>query len=426
MDFDFPPSGEESGKPHKKKKKKKSKGSDEDTGFGSTWTDVENTTPSFDTGFDGGSSMVQPEAESRTSRRVSFSDDPPESHTFNKPDADTGAGVGPWQDEMPVPAMPDMVQTQQELCWRCGKGFELTDSLFCRHCGCKRGSASEASIAPSSFSTPGGLIGFGESEPGQRLERRFSFSLTDMTDARQGLVGSPYLPGSEPIRESLELQKWNPLDGVKRHWRPSAEEIGQGQLGYMVSESGSFPKPTSFNSGEFSDQVHRAQQRLSGLQQKISHLESSLNPESWPAGGCVELSIAQLAQDGGLGVVLQGLAVAGISDANAVHVGWAVGDQILQVNGVTVINQQQLSQELAKAISAHRAVMRPISIQVWRHDSANAARQMPQNPWTTSHLPSSEPVSHQVWAGPKLVSHSASVPALPPSFSRPRRRVSLC
>ena len=46
--------------------------------------------------------------------------------------------------------------------------------------------------------------------------------------------------------------------------------------------------------------------------------------------------------------------------------GWAVGDHILQVNGVIVLNPQQLAQELRKAQSAHRAVRRPIQLEIWR------------------------------------------------------------
>ena len=481
MDFDFAQPEEDPwntfSKPQKKKKKKKNKGPDEGEDLASGWTDEAQRQVGFDDfsvdpGL--GARSTQPEAESRTlRRRVSFSDDPPESHTFSKTDVDAGAGVGPWPEELTSTSakaeVPPDLKAAEELCWKCGKAFELWDSLFCRHCGCRRGSPAEPGMDAGASTA-----GFSQSSPIRPLERRFSFSLMDMATeqvGRAGLVGSPYLPGSEPIRESLETQKWNPLDGVKRHWWPTNDEFRQGQSGHMQSEGASPQVLSALRSGNIVEEVQKAEQRLQGLQRKISNIEGSLNRGMWPSGGRISVSMTQLAHDGGLGVSLQGLTIAGITDAEtADRAGWAVGDHILQVNGVTILNDHQLSQELAKALSAHRAVMRPLHVEVWRPetktetDLARASRpaaqavhvthglqpqsarqpSTPSPPAQPSRPPSrpfaaaepvAAPVAHQLWAGPKLLSPQppqtpatylapAASASLKPSMSR--RRAALC
>ncbi|CAE7382564.1 unnamed protein product [Symbiodinium sp. KB8] len=296
----------------------------------------------------GGFTVEGSQPEARNPRRVSFSDDPPESRTFNKTDLDTGAGVGAWPEET-SPAKPDAAQNlhPEELCWNCGKRFDHWDSVFCRHCGAKRGS-------PAVPNTPS------HSEPAtlSTLERRFSFSLMDMADGQgglrtgwhtglqTGLAGSPYLPGSEPIRESLEMQKWNPLDGVRRHWQPRDEEFRH--PGHVQSDGAGPYLLAATQSGSIVEEVQKAEHRLEGLQQKISNLESSLSRDKWPSGGRVAVSLADT-HDGDLGIALHGLTISGITNTQVANMaGWAVGDHILQVNGVIVLNPQQLAQELRK------------------------------------------------------------------------------
>ena len=465
MDLDFVTSGEESfGKPHKKKKKKKKgKENDNEADFGSGWTDVDNpNNPGFDAGLDTfASSSVQPEADGRTSRRVSFSDDPPESRTFNKPDADNGAGVGLWLEDLTPslttsPAKPDQLPQNQkeELCRRCGKTFDLWDSVFCRHCGCKRGSPPDPGT-PSTSVEPGLPLTNLWSEDARPLERRFSFSLTDMADGQLGQMGSPYLRGSEPIRESLELQKWNPLNGVRRHWNPCGEEIRQGQPELMQAGV-DHGLGMTLQCGNVAEDVQKAEQRLKGLQQKISHLSSSLSGDAWPAGGRIPMLVTELAPEGGLGVALQDLAVARITHPHiAARTGWAVGDHILQVNGIAVLNDLQLSQELAKAFSAHKAVGRSIHLEVWRPAaktqsallgrpngfSAGVATSGGQALQSRGGSPdglalSTEPVAGPMWAGPQIVPYPPGAAAVYPTYSpgptganlaKPsRRRTSLC
>ena len=148
------------------------------------------------------------------------------------------------------------------------------------------------------------------SGPTRTLERRFSFSLMDMADGQgglrtgwhtglqTGLAGSPYLPGSEPIRESLEMQKWNPLDGVRRHWQPRDEEFRH--PGHVQSDGAGPYLLAATQSGSIVEEVQKAEHRLEGLQQKISNLESSLSRHKWPSGGRVAVSLAD-AHDGDFG-----------------------------------------------------------------------------------------------------------------------------
>ena len=430
---DFANSGEESsasfGKPHKKKKKK-SKGGDEDFATGWVERNVADAPEGFGVGLgDGAESSQAPEA--RNPRRVSFSEDPPESRTFSKTDFDTGAGVGAWPEET-SPTKPDAAQNlhPEELCWNCGKTFDHWDSVFCRHCGAKRGSPA----APNTPSLSEAPTLTSHSGPTRPLERRFSFSLMDMADGRgqgglrtgwhtglqavqTGLAGSPYLPGSEPIRESLESQKWNPLDGVRCHWQPRDEEFRRHQV---QSDDAGPHLLTAMRSGSIVEEVQKAEQRLQGLQQKISNLESSLSRDSWPTGGRVAVS---LAADGDLGIALHGLTISGITDPQlAKMAGWAVGDHILQVNGVIVLNPQQLAQELRKAQSAHRAVKRPIQLEIWRPGGNSpeefgipSTSQLGQPPRPTGPA-RSEPITHH-WAGPKLSSQPPYKPYTTPELA---------
>ena len=64
----------------------------------------------------------------------------------------------------------------------------------------------------------GASAGFGEhfDEP-KPIERKFSFSLSDLPDSQIRVAGPASHYGIDGGRESLDMQKWNPLDGIRRH-----------------------------------------------------------------------------------------------------------------------------------------------------------------------------------------------------------------
>ena len=110
------------------------------------------------------------------------------------------------------------------------------------------------------------------------------------------------------------------------------------------------------------NEAQRAEVRANEMRKKISQLESSLAGHS-TAG---HVTITAPACHDGLGVILHDLTVTHVTDPLAKQAGWEVGDSILKVNGTTVLHSNQLSMELAKAMSASRAVGRPMIIDVWR------------------------------------------------------------
>ncbi|CAK9094097.1 unnamed protein product [Durusdinium trenchii] len=254
---------------------------------------------------------------------VSFSNEPPESRTFpvfadqvanaskSRQDA-----LDSWED-FPHDEVFEAMQApaRQEL------SSEMEDSAYCRHCG-----------------------------------RGANFS-------------APNTAGSQPNRsthevngENLDLQKWNPLNGIKRHWAPSHAEFQQLVGGAATAALSSGTHPASLQMLGSLNEAQKAELRAQDLRKKIAHLESTIGDHRDHSGGHVTIT-APLCHDG-LGIVLHDLTVTQIIDPIAAQAGWAVGDSILKVNGTTILHSVQLSGELAKAMSAHRAVGRPMVVEV--------------------------------------------------------------
>ncbi len=208
--------------------------------------------------------------------------------------------------------------------------------------------------------------GFGSSNFGERfdepkpMERRFSFSLSDLPDAQLRLSPQSHY-GVAAGRENLDLQKWNPLDGIRRHWSPTDVEFQQ-SVGISAIAALSTDGHPAQMLGSLNE-AQRAEVRANEMRKKISQLESSLAGHS-TAG---HVTITAPACHDGLGIILHDLTVTHVTDPLAKQAGWEVGDSILKVNGTTVLHSNQLSTELAKAMSASRAVGRPMIIDVWRH-----------------------------------------------------------
>lgn len=419
MDFGFAPSGEAGGFPDafggtekKKKKKKKDRSASEDFGVPS------------------GESVNAP--PSSLTRRVSFSDEAL-GIAADPPNVDLGGGVGSFEQDgfgtrshaapsigldsfdqdgfgarsrastsnsvgagaLAAPAasaaldealdvvssLRGSVRRQEVSCRQCGQAI-MADSRFCRHCGTPKDGPSlpgqyASSLAKSNLKfdlqsefSPGGQLG-PELRP---LERGFSFNLTDMPDARVGALGSPYLPGSEPVRRDLESSaKWNPLDGIGRHWKPTSVELnnvlGSRNFALRLPESApalSQPQSLVKIDGSLEEELHRTESHVQNLRMKISRLESDMHVGLPSSVGHITITVAHPPDDGTLGLALKDLMVTKVSDPRASEAGWAVGDHVLKVNGVALANAHQFSAELAKAMSAYRALGRHLVFDVWR------------------------------------------------------------
>jgi len=210
----------------------------------------------------------------------------------------------------------------------------------------------------------GASAGFGEhfDEP-KPIERQFSFSLSDLPDSQIRVAGPASHYGIDGGRESLDMQKWNPLDGIRRHWGPTDVEFQQLVGSSATAAIAAHGHPASLQMLGSLNEAQKAEVRAMEMRKKISQLEASLGGHS--TAGHVAIT-APNCHDG-LGIILNDLTVSHVTDPLAKQAGWAVGDSILKVNGTTVLHSNQLSTELAKAMSASRAVGRPILIDVWRH-----------------------------------------------------------
>eukprot|EP00435_Cladocopium_sp_Y103_P066049 s2112_g28.t1 len=394
-----------------------------------------------------------------SARRVSFSQDPPESRTFgtfgndfaDKVASVASAAASPWEnsrDEVfeasQAEAADAKTQRFSEHCSQCRRAFELTDSIYCRHCGCKRSGRAMPRSARSLLGLETGFdrasAGFGErfDEP-KPMERKFSFSLSDLPDSQLRVAGPASHYGIHGGRESLDMQKWNPLDGIRRHWSPTDVEFQQLVGSSATAALAAHGHPASLQMLGSLNEAQKAEVRAKEMRKKISQLEASLGGHS--TAGHVAIT-APNCHDG-LGIILNDLTVSHVTDPLAKQAGWAVGDSILKVNGTTILHANQLSTELAKAMSASRAVGRPMLIDVWRHPEnvpspGNSLLNPPVAPsrsylnyqgkvpeayhgkvpgayhgrnGTGSFLPPqppapTEPVTsqHQAWTGPKMVS----------------------
>ncbi|CAK9043929.1 PDZ domain-containing protein [Durusdinium trenchii] len=282
-------------------------------------------------------------------RRVSFSNEPPESRTFpvfadqvanaskSRQDA-----LDSWED-FPHDEVFEAMQApaRQEL------SSEMEDSAYCRHCG--RGanfSAPNTAGSQPNRSThevngfDNYSAGFGAAlddpfDMPKPMERRFSFSLTDMPDAQIRSLGPPHHV-MDPYRENLDLQKWNPLNGIKRHWAPSHAEFQQLVGGAATAALSSGTHPASLQMLGSLNEAQKAELRAQDLRKKIAHLESTIGDHRDHSGGHVTIT-APLCHDG-LGIVLHDLTVTQIIDPIAAQAGWAVGDSILKVNGTTILH----------------------------------------------------------------------------------------
>lgn len=208
-------------------------------------------------------------------------------------------------------------------------------------------------------------------------ERRFSVSLQDLSDVAANHIGTQQRhrpsqaargPGDFEGNSAFPawLQERNPLESISSHWG-SAHGLWA-SISSLWEQSQTMPaaaSPRSPGTGVDQEEIRKAEGRAFSLHAKIDHLEAVAAAQ--PKEGRLQIVVAGLLDGDKLGISFQGMAVQAVNDSRAFHHGWAVGDQVLQVNGARVTNMQELSAAIAGAIQANQCLGRPLQFEVWRH-----------------------------------------------------------
>jgi len=185
------------------------------------------------------------------------------------------------------------------------------------------------------------------------LERGFSCSLSDMTDAAataradaataairadaavMGISILHYIGAHPPMRLTAS-HEWNPLDGIGRHWSETEKEREElppiGQLDLDPASSGP-------------------------CHQHRDHLR---------------ITVAKPLEGGKLGILVNDLVVASIFDPRALDDGWCLGDLIIQVNGQPVYSMFEFAGALSTAMASYQVTGNPLSFKVCRHPDLKA------------------------------------------------------
>lgn len=246
--------------------------------------------------------------------------------------------------------------------------------------------------------------GTGGSLPtGNGFERRFSFSFSDMPDLRaiNGSTGRTYIGSAPPKYDHLPAQRWNPLDGINRHWVETQTEA----LAFPAPPplpKGGRAAASLLAPGSMEADLMRTEGRIKEIRSKISSLEADLVPGRRSTSGHVRIIISQPLEGGKLGLTVKDMTVVEIADPRAAHHGWMVGDRILQVNGVPVQSTAEFSAEVAKAMAAHQKAGVPVAFDVWRQVSG---------PSPGGAL--GEPTSRSPYQSGATQSHASSKPGAP-------------
>jgi len=209
-------------------------------------------------------------------------------------------------------------------------------------------------------------------------DRGFSFTLDEPSQGnatagyRASLRSFPegrgwsglYLPEEQKWNPSR--QRWNPLD-VKRGWgepQQCAVDLPRTSMvqapGWM--QSFDVHQPTALET-----ELRRTEGRAQALRMKLSSLESDLvTGIPFHLEGQTKVVVPYVAAGNRLGVTLQGTVVARIDDPRAEQFGWAVGDQVLKVNGFEVTSTYDFTEELRRAMGTNSTTGKPMVFDVYR------------------------------------------------------------
>lgn len=204
------------------------------------------------------------------------------------------------------------------------------------------------------------------------VPRGFSFSLSDMPDPNgisnprrgRGAVppGGPY-PHEQSRPTQPTWQRWNPMEGIKRHWAETPEEAKlamphtQGVTPYGNLSHMPYEKALQ--------ELNKTEGHVETLRMKIAHLENGLL-SGFPGEGQFKVVVPLLLENGTLGLTLRGTTVTQILDPRAEAFGWCVGDRILKINEMPVSTGQDFHAELQRSSAAHRMSGRPMVFDVFR------------------------------------------------------------
>merc|ERR1712226_642101 len=97
-----------------------------------------------------------------------------------------------------------------------------------------------------------------------------------MPDAKVS-TGSPYYVGAAPPpRDHLvAATKWNPLEGIGRHWSEGQQESAFAPRAF-ASSAGSTVPPSLLKPTSLTEELNSAESRVHALRAKISRLEADL------------------------------------------------------------------------------------------------------------------------------------------------------
>mmetsp|Transcript_179526 Transcript_179526/g.436799 ORF Transcript_179526/g.436799 Transcript_179526/m.436799 type:complete len:449 (+) Transcript_179526:39-1385(+) len=222
-------------------------------------------------------------------------------------------------------------------------------------------------------------------------------------------------------------REWNPLEAVRRNWedRPSSPQAGgSGKVvppstaspaGRASSPAGRAFSPARVRASSAARSASPRRRRSAAAPARASAtdvgddritqakvlsppptmtlpatastaLPSTAPPPQWAAApgprefvgleqaaGHLRVIVPQPLDGAKLGLTVKHLVVATVTDPRALDFGWALGDQILKVNGVPVADTRALSTALAGALNAWRAVGQAMVFDVWRPPGSRMA-----------------------------------------------------
>jgi hypothetical protein len=206
-----------------------------------------------------------------------------------------------------------------------------------------------------------------------------------------------------PPTQSYVNAKWNPFEGIQRHWGESEAEQGFDSVWTppgMPSPQG-FATPLACGGGRTRPGRHQPswqsrhdcfeppemgnqdyttspESAAKALMTKIRYLGAELGRPA-PRAGFLKVVMRDPLQGGRLGLALKGTTVLDVTDPRSRHLGWERGDRIMAVNASPVSGLQDFHAELQGALSEHWSNGRPLVFDVWRppHDAASHSVRAP-------------------------------------------------
>lgn len=237
----------------------------------------------------------------------------------------------------------------------------------------------------SGFLDAAGPVGFGGAASDREIEQRLSSSLFMRGEDPASSCGSPFFVGSGPgSRDHLKAsQRWNPFDGIGRHWDTAAEKTLARMpsvpaavlpMSSVLPEDLRGPAPVTplppsslLKRGSLEQELSRRDQKVQALLETLSTQHAYPITKAPMAEGHIQIVVPHPLEESTLGMTFKDMTVTAIADPKAFKFGWAVGDRVLCVNSIPVSTTREFSKELSNAIHSDHSMARPVVFDVWRH-----------------------------------------------------------